>query len=166
MNRKSRETGVELERMVVDAAESTASAVPAPDDAAPLPAGLRVLVVDDNAFNLEVIESVLDAAGVLVATAAGGAQALAALERDPGFDVVLMDMQMPGMDGCEATRRIRADSRLGGLPVLALTANAAPGAREQCLASGMDDFLVKPLDTPTLLAALALWGRRRSPIVG
>lgn len=142
---------------------------PAPQAGAPdglghdLPclAGLRVLVVDDNAFNLEVIESILSMTGIQVATVTGGSQALAALERDPDFDVVLMDMQMPGMDGCEATRRMRADSRLRGLPVLALTANTAPDAREQCLASGMDDFLVKPVETPALLAALARWGRRR-----
>jgi two-component system sensor histidine kinase/response regulator len=123
--------------------------------------GLRALVVDDNAFNLEVFESILTMAGMQVAKAKSGMDALTALERDPGFDVVLMDMQMPEMDGCETTRRIRANPRLRGLPVLALTANAAPGAREQCLASGMNDFLTKPVETPAMFRALSRWILRR-----
>jgi CheY-like chemotaxis protein len=123
--------------------------------------GLRALVVDDNAFNLEVFESILTMAGIQVAKAKSGMDALTALERDPGFDVVLMDMQMPEMDGCETTRRIRANPRLKGIPVLALTANAAPGAREQCLASGMNDFLTKPVEPPAMFRALSRWISRR-----
>jgi CheY-like chemotaxis protein len=123
--------------------------------------GLRALVVDDNAFNLEVFESILTMAGMQVAKAKSGMDALTALERDPGFDVVLMDMQMPEMDGCETTRRIRAHPRLKGIPVLALTANAAPGAREQCLASGMNDFLTKPVETPAMFRSLSRWVLRR-----
>ena len=119
--------------------------------------GLRALVVDDNEFNLEVFESILAMAGIEVATAASGPEALSILERGPAFDVVLMDMQMPDMDGCETTRRIRANPTLKDIPILALTANTIPGAREQCLASGMNDFLTKPVDTPAMFRALARW---------
>ena len=124
--------------------------------------GLRTLVVDDNSFNLEVVEPVLAMIGIEVATARSGPEALAFLESDHEVDVVLMDMQMPEMDGCETTRRIRAIPRLRSLPVLALTANEDPTAREQCLACGMNDFLSKPLDTPALIKALARWSPRCS----
>lgn len=124
--------------------------------------GLRALLVDDNEFNLEVLESILDMAGMQVAKATSGQDALSILVRDPEFDVVLMDMQMPIMDGCETTRRIRANPKLEGVPIIALTANTIPGAREQCLASGMNDFLRKPVDTPVMFKALAQWIPRRS----
>lgn len=123
-------------------------------------AGLRALVVDDNPFNLEVFEPILEMLGIQVATANSGREALAILESERDFDVVLMDMQMPGMDGCEATRSIRANPRLRTLPVLALTANDDPLACEQCLASGMNDFLTKPLDTPAMIRALKRWRPR------
>jgi len=124
-------------------------------------AGLRTLVVDDNEFNLEVFESILAMAGIQVTTATSGPAALATLERDPGLDVVLMDMQMPEMDGCETARRIRENPKLYGIPILALTANNAPDAREQCLAAGMNDFLTKPLDTAAMFKALTRWTRKR-----
>lgn len=120
-------------------------------------AGIRALVVDDNPFNLEVVEPILVMFGIQVATAQSGPEALAILDRGQDFDVVLMDMQMPGMDGCETTRRIRASKGFGNLPILALTANDDPLAREKCLACGMNDFLTKPLDTPALIRALTRW---------
>lgn len=123
--------------------------------------GLRALVVDDSEFNLEVFESILTMAGIRVVTVGNGPDALAILERDPDFAFVLMDMQMPGMDGCETTRRIRGNPDLKSTPILALTANTAPGARQECLASGMNDFLAKPVDTPAMFRALADLLRRR-----
>jgi signal transduction histidine kinase/ActR/RegA family two-component response regulator len=118
---------------------------------------LRVLVVEDNEINQEVARAMLEAAGHRVEVAADGAEALH--KYAPGrFDCVLMDCQMPGMDGYEATRRIRArEAENGGVrvPIVALTANAMSGDRERCLAAGMDDFLAKPFDTAALLDAVA-----------
>jgi signal transduction histidine kinase/DNA-binding NarL/FixJ family response regulator len=116
---------------------------------------LRVLVADDVAANRMVARAMLVAAGHRVDSAADGAEALAAVERDD-YDVVLMDVQMPVMDGLEATRRIRA---LPGpkrrVPVLAVTASALPEQVEACRAAGMDGHLAKPIDRESLLGAVA-----------
>ena len=122
--------------------------------------GRRVLVVDDNEFNLEVLETILAMAGLEVVTAAGGTAALDTLAAGPAFDIVLMDVQMPGMDGYETTRRIRANPAWKGLSVLALTANAMKGEREACLEAGMDDFLTKPVDQAAMFKAMAAWIRK------
>ncbi|WP_339913697.1 PAS domain S-box protein [uncultured Brevundimonas sp.] len=108
--------------------------------------GLRVLAVDDIEANLELIEILLSGAGHGVTCVDSGEAAIATLERDPGFDLVLMDVQMPGMDGLEATRRIRA---LGGvaarIPIVALTANVLAEQVAACRAVGMDEHLGKPI---------------------
>lgn len=117
--------------------------------------GRRVLVVDDNEFNLDVLETILSMAGLEVVTAASGADALDILASGPSCDAVLMDVQMPGMDGYEAARRIRANPLWKGLPVLAITANFVKGERERCIEAGMDDFLTKPVDQAALFSALA-----------
>jgi len=117
--------------------------------------GARVLVVDDNTINQTVARAILEAAGVLVATAADGHTALARL-RVEDFDVVLMDVHMPGMDGVEAVRRIRAGE--GGrvdAPVVALTADAMVGDAERLLAQGFDDAHPKPIQPAGLLATVA-----------
>ncbi len=110
-------------------------------------AGVRALVVDDNDINLEVAAHLLETEGAVVSTGTNGADALAWL-RDPAHrvDVVLMDVQMPVMDGNETVRRIRSEPALAGLPVVALTAGALQSEREQSLRAGMDDYLTKPLD--------------------
>lgn len=123
--------------------------------------GKRVLVVDDDEFNRDVLSAILSMAGAEVATASDGPSALAALAAGLAFDAVLMDVQMPGMDGCETTRRIRGNSQWADLPVLAITANVMGGVREQCFEAGMNDFLTKPVDTPALFKALAHWISRR-----
>ncbi|HYD68374.1 ATP-binding protein [Azospirillum sp.] len=118
-------------------------------------AGLRILLAEDNALNQEVACEILERRGAEVVTAQDGDEALARLDAaDRPFDLVLMDMQMPGVDGLEATRRLRerADGRT--LPVVAMTANALPGDRQRCLDAGMDDHVPKPLDVEQLVAAV------------
>jgi len=134
-----------------------APATATPPEAPVLGAALAVLLVEDNDLNLEVARAMLAAAGHRVEVAGDGNQALE--KYAPGrFDCVLMDCQMPGMDGYEATRRIRVLEVERGAPrtpIVALTANAMNGDRERCLAAGMDDFLAKPFDAAALLAAVA-----------
>jgi len=115
--------------------------------AGPRLAGLRILVADDNGINLMLAERVLKKEGAEVTTTRDGQQALDRLRESPGaFDLVLMDIQMPVMDGLTATRAIRADSALAGLPVIALTAGVLPEERQAALEAGVNDFLPKPLD--------------------
>ncbi len=120
----------------------------------------RVLVVEDNNVNQLVAEGVLRRLGYDVVLADNGAAGVAALADAPdGFDVILMDCQMPVMDGFDATRAIRAMQRGSGVrtPVVAMTAAAIADERERCLAAGMDDFLSKPVDVDLLEATLARW---------
>jgi signal transduction histidine kinase/DNA-binding response OmpR family regulator len=119
----------------------------------------RVLLVEDNAINREIALAMLEDTGYRVTVAENGLDGLAAY-RDGEFDVVLMDCQMPVMDGFEAVRRLRALELETGrprTPVLALTANAIAGDRERCLEAGMDDHIAKPFTRARLLAALAHW---------
>ena len=137
---------------------------PAPAAGRPAPAadhgGLRVLLAEDNAVNQKVALRLLEKAGLHADLAADGVEAVeavgaAAAEGRP-YDLVLMDVQMPRLDGLDATRRIRARVGPGGPPyVVALTANAMEGDRERCLAAGMDDYLAKPIRFGDLSAALA-----------
>jgi PAS domain S-box-containing protein len=124
--------------------------------------GLSILVAEDNEINALLARALLVRLGHQPTVAANGAAAveswLAARAAGTPYDRVLMDLHMPGMDGLEATRRIRtieADSDIARTPILALTANASAEDREACFAAGMDDFLVKPLDRERLAAALA-----------
>ena len=117
---------------------------------------LRVLVVDDNEVNLLIAGEMLSHAGVEVLTAEDGAQALQRLQAEP-FDLVFMDMQMPVMDGLEATRRIRALTDKPRVPIVAMTANALPADRERCLQAGMDDVITKPIDPDRLVSVLRRW---------
>ena len=120
--------------------------------------GLRVLLVEDNAFNQQLAKALLIDAGVIVRIAENGMDALCALEEE-SFDAVLMDMQMPVMDGLEATVRVRENSAWADLPIIAMTANAMRGDRDICLAAGMNDYLSKPLHYKDLFDALARWTR-------
>ncbi len=110
----------------------------------------RILVVEDNAINQQVVTGLLGKRGYATEVARHGGEALAALEA-ADFDLVLMDVQMPILDGLEATRLIRKDPRWKGLPIVGLTAHAMVGDRERCLAAGMNDYLAKPVRQPALL---------------
>ncbi len=124
------------------------------------PLHLRVLLVEDNTVNQMVAEQLLRVFQCEVRNAADGEQALLAL-REGAVDVVLMDCQMPVLDGYAATRHWRAEEREAGhtrLPIIAMTANAMAGDRERCLQAGMDDYLSKPIARTTLHALLKRWG--------
>ncbi|MGH8562374.1 MAG: response regulator, partial [Nevskiales bacterium] len=120
--------------------------------------GMRVLLVEDNAMNRRLASEILGDAGVQLTTAEDGEHALTALAAGD-YDAVLMDVQMPVMDGFEATRRIRLLPGYSDLPVIAMTANAFQEDREQALAAGMNDFLAKPIDSEQLLEKLSQWKR-------
>jgi CheY-like chemotaxis protein len=118
--------------------------------------GYRLLVVEDNLVNQKVILARLNRLGYPVDTACNGEEALQMLEVNH-YDLVLMDCQMPIMDGYETTARIRNLERFRKLPVIALTANALPGDREKCLSAGMSDYLVKPVNSEHLKEKLSHW---------
>jgi len=128
--------------------ETKEVAMPAPETLR----GARVLVAEDDKTNQWLVRDLLVRRGVEVTLASTGAEAVAAAARG-GFDIVLMDIRMPEMDGLEACRRIRALPN-GGLPIVALTANALAEERERCLAAGMDGYLTKPLEPENLYAEL------------
>ena len=136
-------------------------AAPGLDDAYQDLQGLKVLVAEDNEFNQVVIRELLQVAGVEVTMAANGRELLDLLPRAQrkAFDLVLMDMQMPELDGLEATRRIRQTPPWHDLPIVSMTANVTLEDRQKCLAAGMDDFIAKPIEAPLLYAALRKWRR-------
>ena len=139
-----------------------------PEDEAPAAntKGLAILVAEDNEINALLARALLTRLGHQPAVAQNGAAALesylAAVSAGTPFDYILMDVNMPEMDGIEATRRIRAAEAASGAPrtpIVALTANAFGEDREACLAAGMDDFLVKPLDRERLAELFTRGGR-------
>jgi two-component system, NarL family, sensor histidine kinase BarA len=126
---------------------------------------IRALVVDDHDGNLRLAEVFLSELGVRVTTSSNGADALTRFEQQP-FDIVFMDIQMPGMDGIETTRRLRKQERPGRhIPVIALTAHAMASERQQLLAAGMDDYQTKPLNEKHLTHLLERWTGQRAGAV-
>jgi PAS domain S-box-containing protein len=121
--------------------------------------GARVLLVEDNEINQEVAIGQLEDAEAFVDLAENGEVALR-MVKDNDYDVVLMDMQMPVMDGIEATRILRAEPRYKSLPIIAMTANAMASDRELCLEAGMNDHIAKPIDPEQLFGVLLRWIRR------
>ncbi|MCB9705069.1 MAG: response regulator [Myxococcales bacterium] len=121
--------------------------------------GLRVLVVEDMPMNQLVIEAILAADGIDVTVVDRGAAAIDAVAGGARFDAILMDIQMPEMDGYEATRRLRELPGAASTPILAMTAHVRPEDRARCLAAGMNEHLSKPIEVDTVRAALARWTR-------
>ncbi len=119
-------------------------------------AGARILVVEDDLVNQLVAKGVLEAAGALVTIASNGREALSRI-RPGAFDMVLMDVQMPDMDGIETTRRLRENPALADLPIIAMTASAMAGDRERLLEAGMNDYLAKPVRVAAVYATLNKW---------
>src|SRR6185503_5022513 len=116
--------------------------------------GTRILIVEDNAMNQQVVSELLDRAGAAVTVAGNGREALAQVE-ERQFDLVLMDLQMPEVSGIEAAETMRAAG--SEVPIVAMTASALPGDEQRCLDAGMNDYLSKPLNLERLSAALERW---------
>jgi signal transduction histidine kinase/DNA-binding response OmpR family regulator/HPt (histidine-containing phosphotransfer) domain-containing protein len=118
--------------------------------------GAHVLLVEDNAINQQVAVEILESAKVRVDIASNGIEAVRMVDQKH-YDAVLMDIQMPEMDGYEATAHIREKNRHADLPIIAMTAHAIAGYREECLAAGMNDYLTKPIEPQRLFETLAVW---------
>lgn len=144
----------------MDAPTESARPSPSDDGAAPAPVAVRVLVVDDIATNREVAVAVLQASGHRVDAVAGGEEAIRAV-RDGGYNVVLMDVEMPDVDGLTATRVIRGlGGEAGRVPVVALTAGVYADQIAVCRAAGMDDHIAKPVNFRELRDKVAVWAAR------
>ena len=150
-----------LAEALINAIEGKTMEVPAKPPSQRLLSGLSILVVEDNQLNRQVVDELLSYEGASVVLADGGLEGIyQVLESGDLFDIVIMDVQMPDIDGLEATRRIRADGRFSALPILAMTANASQSDRQDCLNAGMNDHVGKPIDMPLLLPSiLRLVGR-------
>jgi CheY-like chemotaxis protein len=117
----------------------------------------KVLIVDDDVRNVYALTSALEGKGMEVLFAENGREGVDTLSEHPEVDLVLMDVMMPELDGYEATRLIRADERFAKLPVIALTAKAMKGDRDQCIAAGASDYITKPVDVDQLLSLMRVW---------
>ena len=127
--------------------------------------GIRVLLVEDNEVNRQIARELLQSAGAQVMAANHGGEAvklLMALDQAPDFDVVLMDVQMPVMDGFTATKLLRSDPRFEKLPIIAMTAHVLAEERQRCLDAGMNDHISKPIDPDALFSTLLRWTKPRS----
>ena len=124
---------------------------------------VHLLLVEDNEINQQVAREILEQIGVTVDIAENGLKALDMLDAHDAYAAVLMDVQMPVMDGYEATRRIRAQERFFHLPIIAMTASAMSGDREKSFSVGMSDYITKPIDPSQLFAVLAKWVTPRRP---
>ena len=149
-------------RKVLGSPQAEAAAPPVPELTTTPP--LHILVAEDNAVNQKLATALLEKAGHRVALAVNGVEVVA-LWREGDFDLILMDVQMPEVDGFEATRQIREEEQTTGrhVPIVATTAHAMTGDRERCLLAGMDEYLSKPIHRQELLAVLARLGRNRVP---
>jgi PAS domain S-box-containing protein len=127
-------------------------------------AGATVLLAEDNVINQMVATEILSEADIVIHKAGNGLEAIEIL-REQAFDAVLMDIQMPVMDGIEATGIIRNELNLKTLPIIAMTANAMTGDRERCISAGMNDYISKPIESRQLYAALSRWISRKNKAV-
>ncbi len=118
--------------------------------------GARILLVEDNAINQELALELLNSSEIEVTVANNGQEALDCLQHQ-AFDGILMDMQMPVMDGCTASRAIRQQPQFETVPIIAMTANAMAGDREKCQEAGMNDHIAKPIDVEAMFSTMAKW---------
>jgi PAS domain S-box-containing protein len=156
---------VEIDLPVCDEAAVVSLMQVAPPPAGPGLYGVRVLVTDDSPINLEVARRILELEGARVWLAGNGQQAVDQLLADPQLvDVVLMDVQMPVLDGHDATRRIRSGLGLKDLPIIALTAGITTGEHERAQAAGMNDVVAKPFDPPALVRCIRRYVAMNKPM--
>ena len=130
--------------------------------------GARILLAEDNEINQQIATELLEGAGATVTVARNGRVALELLSAGPEgplFDVVLMDLQMPEMDGYQATAKLRSDARFGKLPIIAMTAHATMEERQRCLAAGMNDHIPKPIDPETLFGTVSRFYKVVAPSI-
>jgi signal transduction histidine kinase/ActR/RegA family two-component response regulator len=151
-------------RFAVAAEAAAAPAQPPAGRASSAPlAGTRVLLVEDNVLNQEVGQAILESVGAQAEIAANGLEATRAVsDHGERFDLVIMDVQMPVMDGYEAAREIRRDPRGATLPIVAMTGHAFESERQRCLEAGMNDYIPKPMDPDRLVALVLRWRRGTS----
>ena len=154
------ETALFLHRVIADLPQSKQDMVRRLHESDDALRGRRVLVVDDDVRNIFALSSVLERHGMSVVAAGNGQDAIDKVSADVDIDLVLMDIMMPGMDGYDTIRAIRASPDLQALPIVALTAKAMKGDREKCLEAGASDYLAKPVVTDQLLGVLRQWLHR------
>ena len=153
------ETALFLHRVIGDLPPAKQRMVRRLHDSNDMLAGKRVLAVDDDVRNIFALSTLLERHGMEVETASNGQEAIGKVA-EGGIDLVLMDIMMPGMDGYETMRMIRANPESRALPIIALTAKAMKGDREKCMEAGASDYLAKPVVTDQLLAMLRAWMHR------
>ncbi|MEO8426138.1 MAG: response regulator [Verrucomicrobiota bacterium] len=140
-----------LVNVFAESEESSARGGPAEGEQASLLKGARILLAEDNEINQQIAVELLEGVGAKVQVASNGRKAVDCLTREPaGYDLVLMDLQMPEMDGYQATAKIRSETRFANLPIIAMTAHATIEERQRCLSSGMNDHVSKPIDPGAL----------------
>ena len=152
----------ELRQAILKALGRVPAAAAAPSESAKKSEGARILLAEDNLINQRVATRILEKHGHAVTVAENGLEALRAFGKT-AFDVVLIDVQMPEMDGFEATAAIREIEKSSGghIPIIAMTAHAMTGDRERCLASGMDDYIPKPIRAQALLNLIEVHSAHR-----
>jgi CheY-like chemotaxis protein len=151
-------TALFLQGLAMDIPRSAIRIITDLEEPEPIFDGRSVLVVDDDVRNVFALTSLLESRGITVDFAEDGRAAVEIVQRDPNqFDLVLMDIMMPGMDGYDAMRAIRARSDLSSLPIIAVTAKATKEDRLRCFEAGASDYLTKPVDPDQLLSLMSVW---------
>jgi CheY-like chemotaxis protein len=120
----------------------------------------RVLVVEDNDMNMQLVEYLLEEGGYQIVKAASGEEALSTARNGEPVDLILMDIHLPGIDGLSVIREMKSDPQTGGIPILALTAHAMRGDKDRFLDAGCDGYISKPIDVKTFLTSIKSYLRR------